>query len=76
MSKSRIWGTVDDSDIIRFQPLTLGSRTSGNFRWYFDASDVGLGSAEEDIDAIHVTPDGLLILSTLGNMAVKGRGQR
>ncbi|MCB0062983.1 MAG: hypothetical protein KDE19_12745, partial [Caldilineaceae bacterium] len=65
-------GIVDDSDIIRFHPVSLGSHTSGTFSWYVDASDVGLTTGGEDIDAIHVTADGLLIVSTLGNMEAKG----
>lgn len=33
-------GAVDDSDIVRFIPTSLGSNTAGTFEWYFDGSDV------------------------------------
>jgi len=59
-------GTVDDSDIIRFIP------TSGAFEWYFDGSDVGLTTNDEDIDAIGFAPDGRLLISTLGSFSVTG----
>ena len=40
------FNTVKASDIIRFVPTSLGKKTQGNFEWYFDGSDVGLGSEE------------------------------
>ncbi len=63
-------GKVDDSDIVRFRPSSLGENTAGSFEWYLDGSDVGLTTAAEDIDAIAVAPDGRLLLSTFGNFAV------
>ena len=65
-------GTVDDSDIIRFVPTTLGANTAGTFQWYFDGSDVGLTADSEDIDAIDFAPDGRLVVSTLGSFSVTG----
>lgn len=65
-------GTVDESDIIRFIPTSLGVNTSGNFQWYFDGSDVGLTTSAEDIDAIGFAPDGRLIFSTGGSVSVTG----
>jgi hypothetical protein len=65
-------GTVDDSDIIRFTPTSLGTNTAGAFTWYFDGSDVGLTTNAEDIDAIDFTPDGKLVISTLGSHSVTG----
>jgi len=65
-------GTVDDSDIVRFVPTSLGATTAGAFEWYFDASDVGLSTNDEDIDALAVLPDGRLIVSTLGVFSVTG----
>src|SRR5262249_5657243 len=44
--------TVDDSDIVRFTPSSLGATTSGVFTFYFDGSDVGLTTDAEDVDAI------------------------
>ncbi len=65
-------GTVDDSDIIRFVPASLGPNTAGTFEWYFDGSDVGLSADGEDIDAIDFAPDGRLVISTLGSYSVPG----
>ncbi len=58
---------VDDSDIVRFVPTSLGDTTAGSFELYFDGSAVGLDSAGEDVDAIGFAPDGRLLISTLGN---------
>jgi hypothetical protein len=66
------FGTVDDSDVIRFTPTSLGSTTAGTFTWYFDGSDVGLTTSAEDVDAIDFAPDGRLIISTLGSFGVSG----
>jgi hypothetical protein len=71
-------GTVQDEDIIKFVPTSLGSNTSGSFEWYFDGSDVGLDSSGEDIDAISFDNDGNLIISVLGAFnagGVKGRDE-
>ena len=65
-------GTVDDSDIVRFVPTTLGATTAGNFSLYLDGSDVGLTTNNEDIDGIGIAPDGRLLLTTLGAFAVTG----
>jgi hypothetical protein len=65
-------GTVDDSDIIRFIPTSLGANTAGTFAWYFDGSDVGLSTNNEDIDAIDFAPDGRLLISTIGTFSVTG----
>jgi hypothetical protein len=65
-------GTVDDSDIIRFTPTSLGTNTAGSFSWYFDGSDVGLSTNDEDIDAIDFAPDGRLLISTIGSFSVSG----
>jgi len=66
------FGMVDDSDIIRFTPTSLGTNTAGTFSWYFDGSDVGLTTTAEDIDAISFTPDGKLVVSTIGAFSVTG----
>lgn len=65
-------GAVDDSDIIRFVPTSLGTSTAGTFAWYFDGSDVGLSTNDEDIDAFDLSPDGRLLISTIGNISVTG----
>ncbi len=63
---------VDDSDIVRFVPTSLGNTTAGSFVRYFDGSDVGFSTNDEDIDALGILEDGSLILSTLGNGSAGG----
>lgn len=63
-------GTVDDSDIVRFIPQQFGRTTAGSFELYFDGSDVKLTTNGEDIDAIAFSPEGDLIISTLGGVRV------
>ena len=65
-------GSVDDSDIVRFIPTSLGANTSGNFELYFDGSDVGLTTSGEDIDALHLLDDGRIVISTIGSSNVVG----
>lgn len=67
-------GSVDDSDIVRFIPTSLGENTAGTYEWYFNGSDVDLTTNAEDIDAIAFAPDGCLLLSTIGNSSVTGAG--
>lgn len=63
---------VDDSDIVRFIPTSLGRNTAGSYEWYFDGSDVDLDLDDEDIDAIGFAPDGRLLISTTGSPTVTG----
>ena len=63
---------VDDSDIVRFVPTSLGTNTAGTFSMYFDGSDVGLSTSSEDIDALQVLSDGSLIVSFTGSYSVTG----
>ena len=65
-------GTVDDSDLVRFVPTSLGSSTAGRFELHIDGSDVGLSRSGEDIDGVTVTASGDLLVSTLGNFSVPG----
>ncbi len=65
-------GTVDDSDLVRFIPTSLRTTTAGSFVWYFDASDVGLSTNNEDVDSITGTADGKLLISTTGPFSVTG----
>ena len=69
-------GSVDDSDIVRFVPASLGTSTAGNFEWYFDGSDVGLTSSGEDVDAITLLADGRIVVSTVGSFGVAGASGR
>ena len=65
-------GAVDDSDIVRFTPTSTGPVTKGRWSWYFDGSDVGLSTSDEDVDAFSVLADGRLVISTTGPAAVSG----
>lgn len=65
-------GKVDDSDLVRFVPSSLGATTAGTFELWFDGSDVGLSTDGEDIDAAEVLPDGRVVLSTEGIATVPG----
>jgi hypothetical protein len=60
---------VDDSDIVRFVPTSLGDTTAGSFEWFLDGSDVGLTSSGENVDAIGLTGDGRLLISVVGNVS-------
>ncbi|HKY54733.1 MAG TPA: choice-of-anchor Q domain-containing protein [Anaerolineales bacterium] len=62
-----------DEDVLAFTPTSLGTNTSGSWSLYFDASDVGLGeTSAEDVDALDVTFDGGIYLSTVGDFIVNG----
>ena len=62
-----------DEDVLAFTPTTLGANTTGSWAIYFDGSDVGLAdSNNEDIDALDVTSNGNIYLSTLGDFVVNG----
>ncbi|MCG3128930.1 MAG: hypothetical protein CHACPFDD_03826 [Phycisphaerae bacterium] len=65
-------GTADDSDIVRFVPTSLGANTAGSFSLYFDGSDVGLSTSNEDVDAVGLTADGRIVISMLGSFSVNG----
>jgi hypothetical protein len=67
---------VDDSDIVRFTPTSLGTNTAGTFSIYFDGSDVGLTSNGEDVDSIALAADGRLIISTAGSISAIGASGR
>ena len=68
---------VDDSDILRFTPTSLGSDTAGTFSLELDGSTVGLTSNGEEIDAITIAPNdngGRIVISTNGNYRVPKTG--
>ncbi|MGF1523744.1 MAG: choice-of-anchor Q domain-containing protein [Leptolyngbyaceae cyanobacterium] len=60
-----------DEDLIRFEPTSLGSNTSGTASLYFDGSDVDLRNNGEDLNAIAVR-QGELFFSTNANLSVPG----
>ncbi|MGH7339312.1 MAG: PKD domain-containing protein, partial [Candidatus Rokuibacteriota bacterium] len=63
---------MDDSDILKFAATSLGPTTAGTFTMYFDASDVGLSTSDEDVDAVELLPNGHLLVSTTGSFSVTG----
>ncbi len=65
--------TGKDEDVLAFTQTSFGDVTSGTWAMYFDGSDVGLAdSSNEDVDALDVTSNGNIYLSTLGDFAVNG----
>ncbi|MEW5987398.1 MAG: VWA domain-containing protein [Chloroflexota bacterium] len=67
-----VLGAVDDSDVVKFIPTSTGNNTAGTFEMYFDGSDVGLTTNNEDVDGIDFSPAGNLLVSTVGNASVPG----
>ena len=66
-------GTVTRQDIVEFTPSSLGpNNTAGTFSMYFDGSDVGLTTSEENIDGISVLSDGRVLISTTDRNTVPG----
>jgi hypothetical protein len=63
---------VRDEDLMIFNASAFGDTTSGSFELYLDNGDVGLGNREEDVDAFHLHPNGLVTMSTAGNYSVSG----
>lgn len=62
-----------DEDLFRLTPTSLGANTAGTWSYYFDGSDVGLGTtASEDVDSAWVDGNGDIYLSTVGNFTVAG----
>lgn len=65
-------GVVSDTDILRFTPTSLGNTTAGTFAFYLRGATVGLTTADEDIDALDLLPDGRLLFSTVGKVTALG----
>jgi subtilisin family serine protease len=63
---------IRDEDLMIFNASAFGSTTSGTFELYLDNGDVGLGTRDEDVDAFHLHPSGLVTISTVGNYSVSG----
>lgn len=58
--------TVEDEDLVQFVPTSLGEVTTGTWNFYFDGSDVGLDTNDEDIDALAFDGSGNPIISVIG----------
>jgi len=67
-----IAGTVDDSDVVKFSATSLGTDTAGSFSLYLDASDVGLTTSTEGVDAVELLPDGRVLVSLTGPFTANG----
>lgn len=65
-------GAVDDSDVLRFMPYSLGETTAGEFAMYVSGAAVELTDDAEDVDAIDLLTDGTLLVSTIDNLGVTG----
>lgn len=67
--------SLDDSDVVRFSRAANGT---ASFALWFDASDVGLSSNDEDVDALALVPNTGsagghdLLLSTVGAFSAGG----
>ncbi|NEQ50285.1 MAG: ExeM/NucH family extracellular endonuclease [Leptolyngbya sp. SIO3F4] len=74
---SRLTGgvTARDEDLIQLDLTSTGKNTQGTASLYLDGSDIGLSRWSEDIDAVGVFQDQIL-LSTEGNFSVSGLSGR
>ncbi len=66
--------SVNDSDILLFEPDVSGDYSSGTFSIYVHGEDVGLSTNGEDVDALAVAPNGDLLISTIGTAKVPAAG--
>ena len=64
-------GNVAAQDVIRFTPTSTGNNTAGSFAMALDGSANLLTTSGEKIDALGLTGNGRLALSTSGAAAVK-----
>jgi len=60
-----------DEDVHRFTG-TFGSPTSGSWALYFDGSDVGMTTSEDDVNAVSFDDDVDMLFSTTGTYAAAG----
>jgi len=67
-------GSVDDSDVLRFDGTAFGESTSGTFSVFLRGADIGLTTNNEDLDAIDRLADGSVVISTIGGASVPGLG--
>lgn len=65
-------GPFTDHDLVRFEPIELSNGTDGTWSMWLDGSDVGLSTADEDVNAVTTDPAGDIYLSTLGSFSVPG----
>jgi subtilisin family serine protease/subtilisin-like proprotein convertase family protein len=60
-----------DADILQ---LIIDANGPDYYQMYFDGSDVGLTTANEDIDAFTILADGRILIATVGNYSVPAPG--
>jgi hypothetical protein len=65
-------GQITHNDVVRFIPNNVGAVTRGRFELFLNGFDVGLSANAEAIDALAITPDGRLAISTAGRFNVSG----
>ncbi|HGY92196.1 MAG TPA: PKD domain-containing protein [Planctomycetes bacterium] len=61
-----------DEDVLFFLPQTYFTATSGTWLFAFDGSDVALGDAGEDLDALHFDDNSAMLFSTDGVFSATG----
>jgi hypothetical protein len=63
-----------DEDVLVFTPASLGENTTGAWAMYIDGSStgIGLGDSGEDVDAVDVSANGDIYLSTADIFAASG----
>ena len=64
-------GSVAPQDVLRFTPTSTGNNTAGSFAMALDGSANLLTTSGEKIDALGLTGNGRLAISTAGAAAVK-----
>ncbi len=67
-------GRVDNSDLLRFTPSSVGVTTAGTLAVVLDGSTAGLAGVPEAITAVTTDGAGTPIISTLGKTIVDGSG--
>lgn len=65
-----IFRFIEPEDLVTFRGQTWGNDTDGRFLFYFDGSDVGLDTTEENVDAIAFNPDNKMVMSFAGAYSV------
>jgi hypothetical protein len=64
---------VDDSDIVKFEAISLGpDNTVGTFSLFFEGAAVGLRTNRANVDALTLLSDGTLLISTESRVKVAG----
>mgnify|MGYP003377798169 CR=1 FL=1 len=65
-------GSVAAHDVLRFAPTSTGLTTAGSFQMWVDGSNVGLTTSAERVDALGLSADGRIAISTVGAVTVAG----